>query len=218
MYTLYWEKMSGAIGPQVLLDEIGANYDRIHVDMAAGAHRNREYRSINPVARVPALKLPDGEVVGETAAITIVLGERHPDSRLVPAATDTDRSRFLFWLMVMATSGYPVFSRAWHPEQFTSDDSANETVRQTAEQQLQEFFSTIENAIEGEPYFLRRGFTALDIYLTMLTEWASDKSELFASNPRLSDLCASVGDRPSYSRVIRQHLSGEDACGNPQEG
>lgn len=27
-YTLYWERLSGAIGPQVLLEEIGAAYAR----------------------------------------------------------------------------------------------------------------------------------------------------------------------------------------------
>jgi glutathione S-transferase len=205
MYTLYWERMSGAIGPQVLLHEIGADYRKVCVNMAAKEHRGSKYRLINPVARVPALRLPEGEVIGETAAITLVLGERHAAAGLVPEFNDPERPSFIFWLMVMATSGYPAFSRAWHPEQFTQNDSANETVRQTAEIHLGEFFSTIEHAIRGAPYFLARGFTALDVYLTMLTEWASDRQALFDSHPKLAKLCRSVEERPAYREVISEH-------------
>lgn len=140
MYTLYWEKLSGAITPEVLLQEIGAPYERTYVDMGADEHRGERFRSINPLCRVPALALPDGEIIGETAAITLVLGERHPESGLVPMPGDSDRPEFLFWLTGMSANGYPIFSRAWHPEQFTLDDTANDTVRMRAEQHLEEFF------------------------------------------------------------------------------
>jgi glutathione S-transferase len=188
------------------LEEIGADYRKIHVDMAANAHRDSTYRRINPVMRVPALELPDRIVIGETSAIALVLGERHPDAGLVPLVGEADRPTFLFWLIAMAANGYPVFSRAWHPEQFTSDDSANESVRLRAEQHLMEFFATIDSAIEGKPYFLARGFTGLDIYLTMLTEWSPDRQALFTDNPRLAALCSAVLERPAYKKVIAQHM------------
>jgi len=205
IYTLYWERLSGAIGPQVLLEEIGAAYRKVCVDMAAGEHRGNAYRMINPVMRVPALGLPGGVVIGETAAIALVLGERHPGAGLVPAIDDPDRPQFLFWLVAMATCGYPVFSRACHPEQFTLDETANETVRLKGERDLEEFFSIIEKAIGGEPYFLPRGFTALDVYLTMLTEWVIDKQALFDKHPKLKRLSAAVAGRRSYEAVMADH-------------
>lgn len=211
IYTLYWERLSGAIGPQVLLEEIGAAYRKVPVDMAAGEHLASAYRMINPLMRVPALGLPDGAVIGETAAITLVLGERHPDAGLVPAPGDPDRPLFLFWLVAMATCGYPVFSRACHPEQFTLNDAANETVRLKGESDLEEFFSIIEQAIGGKPHFLPRGFTALDIYLTMLSEWVADKQDLFGSRPKLKSLCQAVADRPAYRRVMEDHAVAECA-------
>lgn len=206
MYTLYWERMSGAIAPQVLLEELGVEYRKIHIEMAAGRHRVSAYRKINPVMRVPALGLPDGTVIGETTAILLLLGERHPEAGLVPQPDEPDRPAFLFWLTAMAANGYPIFSRAWHPEQFTTDDAANESVQLRAEKHLQEFFATINRAIKGNPYFLPSGFSALDIYLTMLTEWSADRRALFAENPEIGALCAAVLDRSSYRKVIAQHL------------
>jgi len=205
MYTLYWERLSGAIVPEVLLREIGTPYTTRHIDMGALEHREEPYRSINPLCRIPALALPDGEIVGETAAITLVLGERHPEARIAPMPGEPDRSIFLFWLTGMAANGYPIFSRAWHPEQFTLDDAANETVRDRAEQHLAEFFAAMDDAVGGAPYFLPRGFTALDVYLTMLTEWSADREALLSRHPRLSALCTAVSERPSYRGVISRH-------------
>ncbi len=39
MYTLYWETASGAIAPQVMLEEMGLAYEKHPIDMASGEHR-----------------------------------------------------------------------------------------------------------------------------------------------------------------------------------
>jgi len=206
-YTLFWERLSGAIAPHVLLEEMGIDHRLVHVDMSTGDHRAESYRTLNPVMRVPALRLPDGTVIGETSAIILVLGEHHPDNALVPDHSDPDRPAFLFWLTSMAANGYPIFSRAWHPEQFTMDNEGNESVRKRAAIHLDEFFSVIDSAIEGSPYFLKRGYTALDIYLTMLTEWSADRDALFKANPRIGALCKAVLEKPAYRKVIGAHAT-----------
>lgn len=205
MYTLYWERLSGSIGPQIMLEEIGAGYTKVAVDMAAGEHLGPEYRAVNPTAQVPALKLPDGRIMAETAAMMIVLGERHPEAQLVPQADDAERPEFLYWLLYMAVSGYKTISRVWHPEQFTTDESANDPIRLKAEEQLTLFFGVLESAIDGNPYFLTRGFSALDIYLAMLASWNGDKDALFQKNTTVARLCRAVAGRPSYEKVMHDH-------------
>ncbi|MFC1680427.1 glutathione S-transferase family protein [Pseudomonadota bacterium] len=206
MYILFWEEMSGAIAPQAMFEEMGIDYEKTVVDMAAGEHHSPEYLAVNPTGQVPALKLPDGKVIGESAAMVLVLGERHPDAQLVPLPGDSDRSKFLYWLLFLATSGYMTFGRYNHPERHTKDQSAIEPVRLAAEEQVERFFTVLEGVVAGEPYFLARGFTALDIYLTMLTAWHSDKDGLFRRNPRLATLCITVENRPAYQRVMQDHL------------
>lgn len=78
MYCLCWEALSGAILPQVMFAEMEVPCERIPVDMHAGEHRSPEYLAIHPAGQVPALALPDGTVFGESGAIALVLGERHP--------------------------------------------------------------------------------------------------------------------------------------------
>lgn len=43
MYTLFWEKGSGSIVVQALLEEMGITYDKYYVDMEAGEHQKDGY-------------------------------------------------------------------------------------------------------------------------------------------------------------------------------
>lgn len=204
-YTLYWERWSGAIFPQAMLEEIGTPYRKDHVDMAAMAHRSEDYLAINPAAQVPALRFPCGSVMGETAAIAVVLGERHPEAGLVPEPGDPERPFFLHWLLYMAANGYKTFSRYWHPEQFTENDQAEASIRQRAGEELDDFFGLLDRTAMGEDSFLTSGFSALDLYLTMLTAWAPDPERLLTENKKLASICQAVKSRPAYQRVMKDH-------------
>jgi glutathione S-transferase len=206
MYTLHWEYMAGSIMVQAMLEELGADYRLQYVDMRAGEHQRPDYLRVNPAARVPALGLPDGTTIGETAAIVVVLGEQFPDADLTPNPSDQDRAAFLFWLSVMATSGYLTVSRMCHPERCAFDENAIEQVEAKAAADLDAFFDVMESAIAGDTFFLERGFTALDIYLAMLTEWSKDKDILFSTRPALAALCRAVTRRPAYLAAMRTHL------------
>jgi glutathione S-transferase len=204
-YILFWEKWSGAILPQAMLEEIGAPYSKQPVDMGSMEHKSAAYLEINPAAQVPALRLPDGRVMAETAAIAVELGERHPDAGLVPDSGDAERPFFLQWLMYMAANGYKIFSRYWHPEQFTEEASAEPWIKKRAEEDLRAFFAVLERAAKTQSSFLESRFSALDIYLTMLTAWAPDPDALFMENPKLAGICKAVKQRPAYRRVMEDH-------------
>ncbi len=212
MYTLHWEYLAGSIVAQAMLEEMGAVYQLQHVDMEAGEHKRPEYQSINPAGRVPALSLPDGTTIGETAAIVTVLGERFPEANLTPQPGDPDRAGFLFWLSVMATSGYLTVSRKAHPERYAVDAAAILQVEAKAAAELDAFFDVMERAVSGNPFFLPRGFTALDIYLAMLTEWSDDKDVLFSTRPALAAVCGAVTQRPAYITAINTHLLPQQAA------
>ena len=58
--TLYWSPDSGAFGVQALFEELGLPYRRETSSTGRGEHRTPAYLAINPMAQVPALRLPDG--------------------------------------------------------------------------------------------------------------------------------------------------------------
>ncbi|MGE3740443.1 MAG: glutathione S-transferase family protein, partial [Geminicoccaceae bacterium] len=101
MYTLYWSADSGAFAIQAVLEELAAPYRREIVDTARGEQRAPDYLAINPMAQVPALRLPDGTVITETGAMLMHLCDVHPAHGLLPAPGTASRAvanRWLFWL------------------------------------------------------------------------------------------------------------------------
>ena len=58
----------------------------IHLTKDGGRQHTQEFRAINPLARVPALKLSGGEVLTQSLAIIEYLDEIHPEPPLLPPA------------------------------------------------------------------------------------------------------------------------------------
>ncbi|WP_185968598.1 glutathione S-transferase family protein [Paracoccus sp. M683] len=204
-YRLFWEKMSGAMVVELLLDEMQVPYQRVAVDMAAGAHRSPDYLALNPTGQVPALAFPSGEIIGETAAIIIALGEHHPQPSLVPAPDHPDRARFLRWLIYMAASPYMTFIQFNHPERFLDDPRSHPALVDNARRRLLDQFTLMDQAIMGAPFLLASGVSALDLYAYMLIEFFGDDPVSLAVRPRLAGLYASVAKRASVARVRPRH-------------
>ena len=205
MFTLYWEYLAGSIVVQAVLEEIGAEYRLHYVDMGSDAHRAADFLRLNPTGRIPAIGYANGRTIGETAAIVTLLGEMHPESGVAPAPGDDNRGEFLFWLNVMTTSGYMTAARLGHPERYANSSKAIEEVGAKAAVDYDAFFDVMEEAIAGDPYFIASGVTALDFYVTMLTEWHANKQSLFRSRPKLSSLCQTVNESRSYKAAMDTH-------------
>jgi GST-like protein len=54
----------------------------------------------NPISQIPTLILPDGTVMTESAAITLLLADITTRDDLVPGAAAPERARFLRWLTI----------------------------------------------------------------------------------------------------------------------
>lgn len=206
-YRLFWEKMSGAMVLELLLEEMQIPYERVAIDMAAGAHRSPAFLAANPTGQVPALAFPSGEVIGETAAIIIALGERHPETPLVPAPDHPDRATFLRWLIYMAASPYMTFVQFNHPERFLDDTRTHPALIENARKRLLDQFTLLDRAIAGRPFFLAGGISALDLYAHMLIEFFGDDPVALAGRPRLAHLHGAVAKRNSIAQVRPLHGS-----------
>jgi maleylpyruvate isomerase len=85
--TLYsYFRSSAAYRARIALNLKGLAYDMIpiHLQKEGGINRKPEFRAINPLMRVPALRLDSGEVLTQSLAIIEYLDELHPEPPLLP--------------------------------------------------------------------------------------------------------------------------------------
>ena len=76
MLTLYYAPGACSIAAHIVLEESGEEYEAKKVDLVGGEQRTEAYLKINPLGRVPALLLDNGEPLAENTAILPFLGKR----------------------------------------------------------------------------------------------------------------------------------------------
>ena len=205
MYRLYWAENTGAIAPQMLLEEIGVDYERRVIDIDAGEHRDRGYLAINPRAQIPTLILPDGEILTESGAIVVHLADRHADAGLLPEPGSNARARVLRWLFYAVANLYEADLRVYYAADYVADPACTEAVLTQARRDLDRHWDLLESQLGDGPCFLGERFSLLDPYLLMLAYWHEQVDALLARCPRLARICASVLERPACRRVWREH-------------
>ena len=65
-YILYGDKGSGAFSAEAVLAEAGAPYDFKLVSLEKNEQREPAFLAINPSGKMPALRLPEGQIVTES--------------------------------------------------------------------------------------------------------------------------------------------------------
>jgi glutathione S-transferase len=204
-YKLYGWPGSGSLAVQVALEEIGAPYERIWVGREPADIER--FRATNPTGRVPALALPDGTVMFESAAMLIHLAQTHPRSAMAPQPGTDAHAAFLQWMIFLSANVYESVLRVYYPARYSSrGESDSEAIR---EQGMVDFCAHLGliGRVLG-PYVLRGGYSIADAYLYMLASWyPGEKSELWSRVPALEAHSKLVSVRPAVAKVEADHAA-----------
>jgi glutathione S-transferase len=206
-YVLYGENGSGAFSIEAALAQAGAAYEFVDISLEKDQQRSPEFRAINPSGKVPALKLPSGEIVTETSALLFLIAERHHESGLLPPPGNPERAQAMRWIAFMATEVYPMVEIADYPERFVADHVSAAVLKRSARDRIRERMLVVEQAAAG-PWFLASGFSAVDIYAAMFSRWRECRTEGWREDniPKICTIAASLAERPAIGPVFSKHF------------
>jgi glutathione S-transferase len=208
-YQLYWAKETGALAPQILLEEIEADYDRIVLDLDGGDQKTTEYLKINPMGQIPALELENGSILTESAAIMMHIADSHIEYDLIPFPGTTERAHIYRWMFFAVANIYEADLRLFYSHEYSDDSNCHESIMLKGRQDMDAAWDLIEQAIGEGPFFLAERYSIIDPYLLMLSHWHEQVDQLFERLPKLKLLCESVQQRPAVQSVWHQHYSDE---------
>jgi glutathione S-transferase len=201
-YTLYGRPGSGSLAVQVALEEIGAPYERIWVSRELA--EVERFRAVNPAGRVPALVLPDGTIMFESAAMLIHLASQ-PQSRLAPRSGAGLHPMFLTWMVFLSANVYEAALRIYYSARYSSVGEADaDAVRQQGMTDFITFLRLIAATLS--PYVMGKEYSIADTYLYMLASWyPDDKAQLYAEVPQIAAHAALVSARSAVAKVEVDH-------------
>jgi glutathione S-transferase len=203
MYTLYGRPGSGSFAVQVALEEIGTAYERIWVGREAADVAR--FRATNPTGRVPALVLPDGATMFESAAMLIHLALAHPRSALAPQPGSSAHAAFLQWMVFLSANIYEAALRVFYSARYsTRGDADADAIRERGTVDYRAHLEIIGQGLG--PYVLGGDYSIADVYLHMLASWyPGDGTELHARIPKLEAHGKLVSARPAVAKVEADH-------------
>jgi glutathione S-transferase len=198
-YTVYGRSGSGSDIVRMLLEEIRAPYDFVAIGREPADVE--KYRRINPTGKVPALLLPQGPVLFESAAICMHLADTHPEARLAPERGTLEHARFLQWMVFLSANLYECALRIYYADRYSrAGKSAAEGIQQQASQDFLDILSVIVPSLS--PYVLGREISAADYYLYVVGGWHSDGREpLHRKWPALAQHAQLLATRPSVRKI-----------------
>jgi GST-like protein len=164
----------------------------------------RAMRGVNPVLQVPALILPSGEVMTETAAMTLYLADVAGTDALVPTASAPERAAFLRWLIFLVAAVYPSFAYGDVPTRFVPADGAAAFQARVIDHRKAMWL--VMEAEAAGPWFLGQRFSAIDVYLAVMTRWRPGVPWFQAETPRLWSAGTAAALRPEVAPVMTRNF------------
>jgi GST-like protein len=203
LYKLHGRPGSGSLAVQVALEEAGARYERIWV--GSEASDVAAFRAMNPTGRVPALVLPDGPVMFESAAMLIHLALSHPQSGLAPQPGTSRHAVFLQWMVFLSANVYEAARRTYHSERYSSRGPTDaEGIRKQGADDFRTHLALVSQALD--PYVLGADYSIADVYLHMMASWCpGDKRELYVLAPKLEAHAKLLAAREMVAKVAADH-------------
>jgi glutathione S-transferase len=203
MYKLYGVKKWGSLGPQCVLEEVGAPYEMVWL---SPEDRRGAYRKINPLGYVPSLQLADGRFVFESSAIVTHITDAYP-SALAPRPGTPDHAMYLSWLTWMNAEIYSTMNAAEfleNEENTVGDAASRAALAQAVWGKVDGLFDVVERHLEQSGGFmLGKAASAADIYLMMVTLWTRpNRRALYERCPNIGRVVAAVNARPAVAKVL----------------
>src|SRR5262245_48662101 len=132
MYKLYGRPGTGSVTIEAILETAGARYEVEIVPRSADGEATELLTRLNPLGQVPVLRLPDGRIMTESAAIALYLADVFPEAGLAPPTGSAERAAYLRWVVYLATNIYMTGLAAYYPDRYTSDQNGGKWVKSAA--------------------------------------------------------------------------------------
>lgn len=200
MYTLYYSPGTASMAVHLALIEIGAPHRLELVDFERKAQRSEAYLRLNPQGQVPTLVIDDRPYT-ESAALLMMLADRHPEAGLAPPPGTPERNAWYQWHLFQS-SGLGAHFRHWF---YPPDLGAAEhppAVRAALQHRIQDAWERLDaHLAEHGPYLLGDRLSTADLQLIMYMRWSRRMPRTALDWPALNRFAALMRGRESWQRL-----------------
>lgn len=194
---LYYSPGAASMAVHWMLIELGVPFEARLIDIDTGAQKTDDYLRLNPAGRVPTLVV-DGAPYGESAALLMLLAERHPDAALAPAPGTPHRAEWLEAMVYLANTLLPAM-RDWFYADTDGDPAGAQAVRALARRRIEAAMDRLDGRLtDGRAYFVDGKLGTVDFLALVLMRWTRAMPRPATTWPHLSRYIVRMRELPSF--------------------
>ena len=187
---------SGSIPIEATLTLLNIPYEVIEAVTWEDEAARKRVEAVNPMRQVPALVLPSGEIMTESAAILIYLADEHPEARLAPPIGDPKRAQYLRWMAYVSSAIYSLFWIKGDPMRITTHRDDMSRVIDRVHDRIAECWWRMDEQINPGRYILGNDLSVLDLYVTVVSRFGPWRTRFYKIAPKLGAIVRRVDSDP----------------------
>jgi GST-like protein len=192
-WTLYGQKGTGAVAIEAALALLAIPYEVREPSLRDPDARDA-FGEVNPMRQFPALVLPSGELITESAAILIWLAETHPHSGLAPKVDAPERGAFLQWMAFVSSAIYALYWVRDDPSRLADTPRGEALIKTRTADRISACWAVMESRLRPGCYLLGDALTVLDLYVAVVSRWGPRRKGFRAVAPRMAACMRRVDD------------------------
>lgn len=179
--------------------------DYEEVDYSNDSPTRARLLSVNPLAQVPSLVLPDKRVMTESLAILHYIDDRAPGAKLIPAKGDPAREAFYRWAVFIVAALYPTFTYGDDPKKWVPDDEGAKALKESTNRHRENLWKQLDS-VAGSPWLLGNTFSALDLYCAVMVYWRPGRKWFDANAPKIMAIAKRAAASDAVAPVIAKNF------------
>ena len=198
---LYFSPLACSLATRIALYEAGADAGFIEVDPKTKriVGDGSDYLTVYPLGMVPAIRMDDGALLTENAAILQYVADRFPAANLAPKG-GLERARLQQWLCFIGTELHkglfiPLFDKK-APEGTAANTLAKGHSR----------LAYLNDYLAGREFLLAQ-FSVADAYLYTVLNWSMATPVKFDRFPAIQAYYTRLQKRPSIAKAFAEELA-----------
>ena len=188
--TFFTHPMSRGRVARWMLEETGLAYETVLLDYD-GSMKAPEYRAINPMGKVPAIR-HGSTVVTENAAICLYLADLVPEKQLAPPVGTPERGPYYRWISFMAPLEQLMVAKA--------SGAALPEPKMAGFGTEADLLATLEGAVKDRAHLAGEHFSAADLMVAAYLGWYL-QFKLLEPRPAFTRFAELHGQRPAAQRA-----------------
>ncbi len=208
--TVYGAEGSGSVPVEATLTLLGIPYRVIEAVTWVEQAAQERVAAVNPQRQVPAIVLPSGEIMTESAAILIYLADLHPEAGLAPRPADPKRARFLRWMTYVSSAIYALYWVKGDPMRFALRPEDGPALVDRVHDRIADCWRMMDEQIAPGRYILGDQMTVLDLYVTVISRFGPWRNRFYRTAPRLAEIVRRVDADPRLAEFWAKRFPFED--------